>query len=340
MTLAELIAAREPDWRALEERIALRKKVFHSRKPEDVARFTSLYRAACSDLALAESYQFPPHIVSYLHNLVGRAHNCLYNVKGARSGRWRRAFLYDAPRWIVSDPIFWVALALFWIPFLVCEYKSRVDPSFAISVCGSQLTELESMYDDSLDFQHTEYLDRIPYVAFYAYNNGGIGLKCFALGAVGCLPGLFILLSNSIVLGCSFGYMQSVDVSSAATTNFLEFTTAHGPFELTAIVLAAASGLRIGYGAIMTGGHARYDSIRRSAIRAFPCVVLSFILFCAAATIESFVSPIEHNWAESISLSSIAIKRIVAYLSTAILFFYFGVLGLGALVKNRFFSKR
>ena len=62
MTIAELIASREPDWRELEELAReLHKPLFRRRtSPEQIARFSSLYRSVCSDLALADSYQLPP----------------------------------------------------------------------------------------------------------------------------------------------------------------------------------------------------------------------------------------------------------------------------------------
>ena len=45
--------------------------------------------------------------------------------------------------------------------------------------------------------------------------------------------------------------------------NFFEFVTAHGPFELTAIALAAAAGLRLGIGVFHTAGLTRRDSFVR-----------------------------------------------------------------------------
>ena len=56
MKVAELIEKRRPHWQELE---SLCKEIqSKSRKPEPdmVSRFTSLYRAACADLALAEAW--------------------------------------------------------------------------------------------------------------------------------------------------------------------------------------------------------------------------------------------------------------------------------------------
>ncbi len=338
MTISELIAAREPDWKALEDLINSYSNVFHRKTPEDVARLTSLYRAASSDLALAESYQLPEATVGYLNNLVGRAHNCLYRRRRISWSDFWRVVFFDAPRWIVSDPTFWVALALFWIPFCACEYKCMANPEFAEQVVGrAQLEMIREMYSRNLNENP---IDRLDMVAYYIYHNGSIGLKSFCLSVLGLVPGLLILVSNAATLGSVFGYMQSGATSSDATFNFLEFTAAHGPFELTAIVLSATAGMRIGFGLIRTRGYSRLDSIRRSAIQAFPAVATALLLFSLAATIEGLISPSRNEWlCALLGIESIALKKGLAYCSAALLIFYFGGLGgLGA-IKNRFFQR-
>ena len=72
MKVAEFLTHRREHWQELEQ-LCLQ---FESRRirtlgPAAVDRFASLYRAACADLALADSYQLPPNAVQYLHRLVG-----------------------------------------------------------------------------------------------------------------------------------------------------------------------------------------------------------------------------------------------------------------------------
>ncbi|MBQ2789898.1 MAG: stage II sporulation protein M, partial [Thermoguttaceae bacterium] len=85
-----IIAKREPDWKELErlaaelDKTALRRE----RDGAKIARFAELYRAACSDLALAESLRFPPGTIRYLNDLVGVAHNILYRRQTWRGSSW------------------------------------------------------------------------------------------------------------------------------------------------------------------------------------------------------------------------------------------------------------
>ena len=75
---------------------------------------------------------------------------------------------------------------------------------------------------------------RTVMTGFYLWNNAGIGLRCFASGIFLGIGSLFTLAFNAIFLGAIFGHMTRTSSSS----NFLTFVTAHGPFELTAVVLS------------------------------------------------------------------------------------------------------
>lgn len=323
----ELIAKREPDWKELERLTAELSNVRGTRRKdgEKIARFAALYRAVCSDLALAESYRFPPGTVRYLNDLVGVAHNVLYR---RQTWNWRlfgRVFFFDAPRWLLTDAAFWAALALFWIPFLTCESIASRNPDFARAVVGeANLQNLEDMYSN--DFEERDLGDWIAGTAYYVQHNGGIGLRCFALGALFAFPGLYVLTFNAASLGVSFGYMSSEAVAADFAARFTEFTTAHGPFELTAIVLSAAAGMRIGFGLIKTNGFSRLDSARRAAIKASPAMVAAFLLFCGAAALEAFVSP-SRTLFWGVLGDAATVKQGIAYFTTLLLAFY--ILGLG-----------
>ena len=90
------------------------------------------------------------------------------------------------------------------------------------------------------------------------------------------------------------------------TDNFVEFVTAHGPFELTAIVLAAAAGLRLGISWVKTNGLSRSASLRKSGMESMPVMGVSIVFFFLAALIEGFISPsgLHYNFKLTICLTS------------------------------------
>lgn len=151
----------------------------------------------------------------------------------------------------------------------------------------------------------------------YVWHNAGIGLSCF-VSMLGVLPGLVTLAFNATYLGAAFGYMFRPEVGDSSA-NFQRFVTAHGPFELTAIVLSAGAGLRIGIGWIRTNGLTRLDSLLKNAREALPIVMTAVALFCLAAIIEGYVSPEPSvPW---------AFKGVISLGSSFALLFYFVVLG-------------
>jgi uncharacterized membrane protein SpoIIM required for sporulation len=102
-------------------------------------------------------------------------------------------------------------------------------------------------------------------------------------------------------------------------TNFLEFVTAHGAFELTAIALSAGAGLRIGIqGWLFTRGLSRTASLQRAAREALPVVSVAAVLFFLAALTEGLISPTNIPY---------LFKAMWLILSSFLLMFYFVVLG-------------
>ena len=186
------------------------------------------------------------------------------------------------------------------------------------------IAQLNDMY--SRDFS-SNFFERLPMASFYLRNNAGIGLKCFAFGILGAIPGFLILALNAIWLGVVYGYMLGPQCSPDVAARFTEFTTAHGPFELTAIVLSAAAGMRLGFGLVMTRGYTRVESLRRAAIKASPAIFVGFALFSIAACIEAFISPNPMTWLDGTWLNALMIKRMIFWLSIVVLLVYFVALG-------------
>ncbi len=317
MKVAELLERRRRNWQELEK---LCDQVAGSKRrtpPASIARFAALYRAACADLALADAYQMPPNTVEYLHRLVGRAHNQLYRSRSFDFHAWSHLLLHEVPQRVFNDRCVQVAFCLFWGVFLLAAYMAYANtryPTYAADTVGEpQLEQMERDFEMPMGSRGAG--QNIIMAAFYIRHNTGIGLQCFATGLL-IVPGLAVLFFNAEVLGASFGYMARPDISSGK--NFFEFVTAHGPFELTAIVLSAGAGLRLGVGWIYTRGYSRGAALLRTARDTLPLMCTAMLLFFFAALIEGFISPTSlPYW----------VKALVAILSSGLLMFYFIVLG-------------
>jgi uncharacterized membrane protein SpoIIM required for sporulation len=318
MKVVDLLRQRRQQWQELDQ-LCSQLETGSARRldPTRISRFAALYRAACADLALADAYQLPHGTTQYLHRLVGRAHNQLYRSRKFDFQAWGRTFLVEVPRRIFDDGCVQIAFCLFWGVFLLAALLAASPdwaPGFAERMVGDEaLEQYEQVFSDPLGGRNSA---MNPVMAsFYIYNNTGIGLRCFAAGLL-VIPGLLTTIFNAAYLGSVFGYMARADVS--AGYNFYNFVTAHGPFELTAIVLSAGAGLRLGMSWLSTHGLTRAQSLRRTARHAMPIMGAAMVLFFLAALIEAFLSPTGVPYPA---------KATVAVLSSGLLMFYFIVLG-------------
>ncbi len=315
MRVAERLEQRESSWRELDTLIA--RISAGRRRPssaQDVLRLGELYRAACTDLMLAEDHDLPRETVANLHTLVGRAHNLVYSASGFDFRELARALFQTAPSRLRSDPALRLAALVFWGTFLMAALLAAGRAEFARLVVGpAALEEIEHMYAEPLDAVRHDGMGRSDTMmaGFYIQHNTSIGFRCFASGILFGLGSLCELFYQSLFLGTLFGYMAT----RPPAANFYSFVTAHSSFELTAIIVSAAAGLRLGWGLIDTQGQSRVSSLRREAANALPAVGAAVVLFLLAALVEGYISASSvPYWAKAaVAIASAGV--IVAYLA-------------------------
>jgi len=339
-SIAERLAGREASWKELERlldrwerRGIARRPVARVEDPPIAAPFTSeapseatatrrrvpltarelirlseLYRAACADLMLAESHDLPSDTVDALHALVARAHNALYRSQGFRFRAWAIELFDTVPRRLRRDPTLRISLAVFYGSLLVSGLLAAFQADFAENVLGlDQIAVMETMYAEPVS--ETPERDDSAMTGFYIHNNAGIGLTCFGLGLSFGLGTIFLLLFNGVILGAVFGHMATTTYAA----NFYEFVTSHGPFELTAIAVSGAAGLRVGWGAIQAVGQRRVEPLRQEAADALPIAGASVVLFVLAAFLEGFVSASALPYAAKAAIALMSAALLIAY---------------------------
>ena len=318
MKVSELLDIRRKQWKELESLCDLIENKGRTQVTSKMMfRFGTLYRAACADLALVDEYRFPQNTIDYLHRLVGRAHNQLYRSRRFDFESWQKTMLEDVPQQIFNDRCVQTAFILFWGAFLLSAALAASEtmwPDYATQVLSeSQLEQMEQNFGEPLG--NRDGAVNAQMAGYYIQHNTSIGLQCFASGLL-VIPGLVITLFNAVSLGAAFGYMARPDVTQGEV--FFEFVTAHGPYELMAIVLSAGAGLRLGMAWINTLGMTRSGSMRKTAQDAMPLMAAAMVLFFLAALIEGFVSP---------SSAPFWFKATVSVIASGTLMFYFIILG-------------
>jgi uncharacterized membrane protein SpoIIM required for sporulation len=258
------------------------------------ARLAALYRRACEQLALSRARSYPAYIVDRLDRLTTDAHQLIYSSRDSGVSQITGLLLRDLPRSVRAHGAYiGTAAAVFFLPTLIVGLLVYMQPELILSVVDSETAaSFEEMYSptaESIGRERTASTDWMMF-GFYVRNNISVAFQCFAGGLFAGFGSLFFLAYNGAFGGAVAGFLTARGLSST----FYSFVATHAAFELTAIVLAGAAGLRMGHALLAPGRstrlHALIQATRHSIVLVYGATALLFI----AAVIEAFWS--SANW--------------------------------------------
>jgi uncharacterized membrane protein SpoIIM required for sporulation len=294
MTPLQFEALYEAEWSELERLLdrVLRRGINRAGADEEVsgARVAALYRRACEQLALARARSYPAYLVDRLERLTSDGHQLIYRQHDFGLARARTMLAADFPRAVRAHARYVaVAAALFILPTVAVALAVYSYPEMILSVVSAETaSEFEEMYSpaaESIGRVRSADTDWIMF-GFYIRNNISVAFQCFAGGLFAGLGTLFFLAYNGAYGGAIAGYLT--ERGMAAT--FYSFVATHSAFELTAIVLSGAAGLRIGHALLAPGRRTRSQALveatRDSAVILYGVVAMLLV----AAGVEAFWS--------------------------------------------------
>jgi uncharacterized membrane protein SpoIIM required for sporulation len=212
-----------------------------------------------------------------------------------------------------------VATLVFVLPVIVVGVATWIDPHFVLTVVDAkQVHEFDGMYGQ----QAGEHLGRTSgddwtMFGFYIMNNVGISFRCFAAGLMLGVGSLFMVGYNGLLLGAVAGFL----VTRGDSERFFSFVVTHSAFELTAIVLSGAAGLKLGHAMLAPGRLTRTQALMRAAGETSPVVFCFTVMLFIAAAIEAFWS--SAGWIAP------GVKYAVGGCCWALVFAYLGLQGKG-----------
>ena len=241
MRVAERLAQRESAWRELDQlliELADRRKLSSA----EVLRLGELYRSACTDLMLADDHDLPRETVAHLQALVARGHNLVYRATGFQFRDLGRAFFTGHRGGSATTPPFGSPQSFSGACSCLRHCFQPAAPASPRKFWASHFSNSLTTCMPSRSIPRDDGKERndTMMAGFYIQHNTTIGLQCFAWGILLGLGSLYQLFSNALIFGTLFGHMATKPHGA----NFFEFVTAHSAFELTAIIVASAAGLR------------------------------------------------------------------------------------------------
>jgi uncharacterized membrane protein SpoIIM required for sporulation len=275
--------------------------------PFPAHEFPRRYRRLCQHLAVAQARGYSRGLTEWLHELVLRAHQRFYGVTDTP---WRAAvqfLLHDYPRIVRSE---WryllVAALLFMGPLILLTFVIPVQPEIAYTILSpNDARQMEAMYDPELrdrigrDRESEE--DFVAF-AFYIRNNTSIGFQTFVGGILFGVGTIFYLLFNGIFLGAVAGHLTGLGYIET----FWGFVAGHSSFELTAIMLSGAAGLRIGMALVAPGSRTRRSALRDGMKVGIRLIYGAAALFFVAAFVEAYWSSLAWLPAQSKYIAGVA----------------------------------
>ncbi|GAA2380458.1 stage II sporulation protein M [Nonomuraea africana] len=303
MDIDAFVAAHRPAWDRLDHLVRRRRSLTGA----EVDELVELYQRVSTHLSIVRSGTQDAVLVGRLSALVARARSA---VTGAHAPAWRdvvRFFTVSFPVvayrarwwWLISALAF---VAVSWIMGAWVAGNPEVQAAVGTPEEIRQLVEH--------DF--ADYYSENPAASFASrvwINNAWLSMQVIVFAIFLGLPIPWILFQNAANVGVSGGLMASRDKLDI----FFGLILPHGLLELTAVFLAAAVGMRLGWTVIVPGPRRRVDALAEQG-RAVISVAIGLVLVLfVSGLIEALVTPSGlPTWAR-LSIGVIAEVAFIAY---------------------------
>lgn len=290
MNPSNFFASRKKDWDDLNHLITRSRKGENRLSPEDIRQLSRLYRAASSDLALAQR-EFPNHqITAYLNQMVARAHSVIYRGEPFAWNRVTRFVTSGFPRVFRQTLPFTVIAALFFIiPALLAGAGIFWRLEMAQWLLPAEMQSMVEMIENQELWTDIPWDERPFTSAFIMRNNIQVAFLAFGSGVTAGLATIWVMAFNGLILGGLTGLTAYYGIGFDLWT----FVIGHGVIELSVIFMAGGAGLMIGWAIIHPGLLRRKDALALAARKAIRLVIGCVPLLVIAGTIEGFISPSE-----------------------------------------------
>jgi uncharacterized membrane protein SpoIIM required for sporulation len=279
--------------------------------PDDVVELGRLYRGASSDLAVARR-DFPLDAATdRLNDLVAAAHALVYSESPTSGRRVRRLVFSELPASVRANSRFTaISFLVFAVPLVATFAIGLLLPEIAATALPAEtrqhLAERRLWTDIPEGYR--------PIVGpLIIVNNVRVAIAAFAGGLTAGALTLYLLVGNGALLGTVFAVVQGYGMSGG----LLGFIAAHGPLEISCIVLSGGAGLRLAWALIRPGERSRRDALRLAGAQAIRVMLLVVPALGVAGLIEAFLSPSDAPMAAKITVGVIAALLLWGYIAFA-----------------------
>jgi uncharacterized membrane protein SpoIIM required for sporulation len=284
---SRFVAARRKIWDELEARLGAAHRHSRSLAHDDLEQIAFQYRQVLHDHALINA-RFPDTgAAAHLGRLALAGARFLHRHHGEPQLNLMRFFGETFPL-VFQRHLrqLGLAVALFIVATIFGLGLASVQSGIGESILGPE--RISGLRDGHL---WTESLTTtIPpsySTSMIATNNMSVGLTAWALGAAAGLGSIYVLLLNGLMLGSIIGITMHYSMAPA----LLEFIAAHGPLELTLIMVCSAAGLGLAGALVIAEDRPRWQVIRERAQQSLLLLLGCLPWFLLLGAVEVLISP-------------------------------------------------
>jgi uncharacterized membrane protein SpoIIM required for sporulation len=261
---------------------------------DELREFSRLYRSASSDLSLARARE-RQDLALYLNQLVARTHAQIYSHPTRRRPEMLRFFAHTVPVTFRDCIGFWLAaLAILAFGSAIGYLTTSQNAAWSEVFVGPGMRKAleEFLKSKSVPGQYFAPTAGMfgggGFSSLLMVNNIQVALMCFAFGISAGVGTCYVLWRNALMLGAALG----LGAFHSKLWLMAAVVAPHGFVEISAVVVSAAAGLRLGWSLINPGDMLRRDALRVAGKQAGLLALGTIPMFVFAGLVEGFVSPI------------------------------------------------
>lgn len=281
MDVDAFVAAHQAEWDRLDRLAARRRRL----SGQEVDELVASYQRAATHLSALRTAGYDPALEARLSTRVARARSA---VTGAHTPAWRTvgrfvvvsfpAMAYRARWWWLGSAAGSLLVAFligWWIARSPGVQNSLLPPAQARQLVNSEFRNYYSQYAAT------------SFAARVWTNNAFVAALSLIAGILLCLPTLLVLFENAANIGVDGGYM----FAHGRGVEFFALILPHGMLELSAVFLAAAAGLRLGWTIVDPGSLPRSQALAKAGRETVTLALGMVVVLLTSGVIEAFVTP-------------------------------------------------
>lgn len=296
-------AAHRAEWDRLDRLVRRRRRLSGA----EVDELVTLYQRVTTHLSELRSAGHDPALTARLSGRLARARAA---ISGAHAPAWRSVAAFATtgfPLMAYRARWWWAgAAAGSLVVALLTGWWLVHSPATADALVGkSQVNSLVKH-----DFRN--YYSNFPGASFAFQvwsNNVWVAAESLIFGVLLGIPTVLVLLDNAVNVGVDGGLM----IGHGRAAEFFGLILPHGMLELSAVFLAAAAGLRLGWAIIDPGPRPRSRALAEEGRATVTLALGMIVVLAVSGAIEAFVTP-SHlpTWAR-IGVGAIAEAAFLSY---------------------------